>query len=96
MGGWLWQWLTETFGALTGDPGKGWQHASDVAAGRATPSPAAPAPMGGGQFGPTSSPVSPTGFVPGSDVDAVTWQEFIKANARDAARAGIVRPRGPQ
>ena len=93
MGGWLWQWLTETIGALTGNAGQGWEHASDAAAGRTPrPSPSAPAPMGGGQFGPTSAPVSSTG-VP-ADVDAVTWQEFINANARDAARAGLAHRRG--
>jgi hypothetical protein len=89
MGGWLWQWLTDTFGALSGakPADRGFNYAADVAAGRATPSPSASPPVGGGQFGPTSAPRSSTG-VP-ADVDAVTWQQFIEANARDAARSGI-------
>lgn len=106
MGGSLWQWLTETFGALTGTPGQGWKHANDAAFGAAPTAPAraapaarapvAAAPQGGGQFGPTTAPVSSTGFVAGSVASASDWRDFIAENGRSAARAGIVRPHGPQ
>jgi hypothetical protein len=88
VGGGFWQWLTSTLGALAGDrSGHGWDYASETAAGRPRAVAPAAAPMGGGQYGPASSPVSATG-VPG-DVRAEDWASFVQANASTAATYGL-------